>query len=46
MTSTIPLENPERVRAREEVGSVEGQPGARDGGEGVKGEDTEWSNGG
>ena len=32
-TSSIPLENPERVRGR---GSVEGQPGARDGGEGQR----------
>ena len=33
--------NPERVRAGEEAGGVEGQPGARDGGEGALGEDTE-----
>ena len=36
-TSIIPLKNPEGVRGR--VG-VEGQPGAWDGGEEAKGEDT------
>ena len=29
-----------------EAGSVEGQPGARDGCEGAEGEDTEWADGG
>ena len=28
----------------EEAGSIEGQPGARDGGEEAEGEDTEWAN--
>ena len=32
-TSSIPLENPERVRGGEKAGGVEGQPGAREGGE-------------
>ena len=31
---------------REEAGGVEGQPGARDSGEGAEGEDTEWADGG
>ena len=39
-TSSIPLENPERVRGR---GGIEGQPGARDGGKGAEGEDIEWA---
>ena len=30
----------------EEAGGVEGQPGARVGGEGAEGEDTEWADGG
>ena len=29
-----------------EAGDVEGQPGARDGGEGSEGEVTEWADGG
>ena len=45
-TSSIPLQNPERVRGEKEAGDVEGQPGARDGGEGAQGEDTKWAVGG
>ena len=30
----------------EEAGGEEGQPGARDGGKGAEGEDTEWADGG
>ena len=45
-TSSIPLENPERVRGGEEAGGIEGQPGARDGSEGAEGEDIKWANGG
>ena len=30
----------------EEAGGEEEKPGARDGGEGVEGEDTEWAGGG
>ena len=44
--SSIPLENPERVREEERAGSVEGQPGARGGGEGTMGEHTKWAEGG
>ena len=45
-TSSIPLENPERVRVGGvEAGGVEGQPGARDGGGRAEGEDTEWADG-
>ena len=40
-TSSLPLENPERVRRREEAGGIERQPEARGGGEGEEGEDTE-----
>ena len=35
-----------RGSRREEAGGVGGQPGARDGGEGAEGEDTEWDDGG
>ena len=35
-TSSIPLKNPERVMEGEEAGNAEGQPGARDGGEGQR----------
>ena len=35
-----------RESGGEETGGVEGQPGARDGGEGEEGEDTEWTDGG
>ena len=38
-TSSIPLKNPEGVRGRKEGGGIEGQPGARDGGEGAEVED-------
>ena len=34
------------VGGGEEEGGVEGQPGARDGGEGAEGEYTEWADGG
>ena len=40
-TSSIPLKNPERVRESRSKGE-EGQPGARDGGEG---ENTKWEEG-
>ena len=40
-TSSILSENPERVKGEEEAGGVEGQPGARDGGEEEEREDTE-----
>ena len=36
----------QRESGGEEAGGVEGQPGARDGGEGAEGEDTEWADGG
>ena len=46
-TSSVLLKNPERVRWRgEEAGGVEGQPGARDGGEGIEERDMKWANGG
>ena len=44
-TSSIPLKNPERVRGEKAEG-IEGQPGARDGSEVAKGEDTMWAAGG
>ena len=44
-TSSIPLKNPERVRGGEEAEGVEGQPGARNGGEGAEGGDIEWADG-
>ena len=43
-TASIPLKNPEGVKWEEEAGDVEGEPGARGGGEGV-GEE-EWAEGG
>ena len=46
-TASIPLKNPERVRGGEdEAGGEEGQPGARDGGEGLEGADIKWADGG
>ena len=45
-TSSIPLKNPERARGGEEARGAEGQPGARDGGEGAEGEDIKWADGG
>ena len=43
-TSSIPLKNPERVRGGEKSGGAEGNPGARDSGEGE--EDVKWADGG
>ena len=40
------MKNPEKVRRGEEAGGAEGEPGARDGGEGAEGEDIKWANGG
>ena len=37
---------PWKKNSLEKLGGVEGQPGARDGGEGVEGEDTKWAIGG
>ena len=34
--SSIPSENPERFKGKEKAGGEEGQPGARDGGEGER----------
>ena len=45
-TYSIPLKNPERVMGGEEAGGTEGQPGARDGGEGAEEEDIKWADGG
>ena len=46
-TSSIPLENPERVGGGgEKAGGVEERPGARDGGEGAEEGDIEWIDGG
>ena len=45
-TSSILLKNPERVWEGQEAGGAEGQPGTRDGGEGAKGEDKKWADGG
>ena len=36
-TAGIPLKNPEGVRRGEKAGGAEGQPGARDDGEGAEG---------
>ena len=45
-TANIPLKNHERVRGgREEAGDIEGQLGARSGGEGAEGENTKWAEG-
>ena len=35
-TSSIPLKNPKRVSGGEEAGGAEGQPGAKNGGEGQR----------
>ena len=40
---SIPLKNPEKVRGKDEAGSVEGQPEARDGDEGAEREDIKWA---
>ena len=40
------MKNPEGVMEEEEAGGVEGQPGARGGGEGAEGEDAKWEEGG
>ena len=45
-TSSIPVKNLERDSREKEAGGVEGQPGARDGGEGAEREDTKWADGG
>ena len=39
-TSSIPLNNPERVKGGEKAGGVKGQPGARGGSKGAEEEDT------
>ena len=44
-TSSILLKNLDGVTWGEETGGVEGQPEARDGGEGAEGEDTKWADG-
>ena len=46
-TTSILLKNPEGVKGREEkAGGIEEQSGAKGGGEGPGGEETEWAEGG
>ena len=42
-TASIPLKNPEGFTGEEEVGGINGQSKAGDGGEGAEGEDTKWA---